>query len=313
VEAILREYRPESDFLRIRDMLARHYARFGITTSWRVERWVYARHFVAPLLGAARYAQTTEDAMQGIRNWESQIGVWEDDTGQIVAVVHGEADGPGSAFTQRRPGADGLLNQMVEYAEEHLAHPDTGRLALYIPDGDEGLRAVAAWRGHEMNVEWAGHDSEFDCSELSPKRLPDGFTIASMADCPDVEPRRKALSLGFGHTDRSEWTSAVCYRELQKAPDYRAELDLFVIAPDGEYVSCCIAWYDTWNRIAAIEPVCTLPDYRRRGLGREVVYEAIRRAAALGAGSVWVGTAKPFYLAIGFRVRHTAHSWQNPA
>jgi len=152
VEAILREYRPESDFLRIRDMLARHYARFGITTSWRVERWVYARHFVAPLLGAARYAQTTEDAMQGIRNWESQIGVWEDDTGQIVAVVHGEADGPGSAFTQRRPGADGLLNQMVEYAEEHLAHPDTGRLALYIPDGDEGLRAVAAWRGHEMGL-----------------------------------------------------------------------------------------------------------------------------------------------------------------
>jgi predicted N-acetyltransferase YhbS len=313
VATTLRQYRPESDFLRIRDMLARHYAQFGVTTSWRVERWVYARYFVAPLLGAARYAQTAEDAVQGIRNWESAIGVWEDDAGKIVAVVHGKGDGPGSAYSQRRPGADGLLDQMVDYAEEHLRHPSTGKLSLYVPDRDEGLRAAAARRGYEMNVAWAGHDSEFDCSKLPPKRLPGGFAIGSMVDNPDVGPRRKVLSLGFGHTDPSEWTSAVCYRELQRAPDYRPELDLFVVAPDGEYVSCCIAWYDPRNRIGALEPVCTHPDYRRRGMGREVVYEAIRRVAALGAGSVWVGTDKPFYLAIGFRVRHTAHFWERPA
>jgi predicted N-acetyltransferase YhbS len=313
VDATLREYRHEDGFLRVRKMLARLYPQFGRTTCWRVERWVYARYFLAPLFGAAQFAQTAEDAARGIRNWESAIGIWEGEDGEIAAVAHGESDGPGLAFTQRRPGADELLDEMIAYAEERLAHPDAAELNLYVPDRDDGLRAAAARRGYEMRPDWPGHDSAFDCADVPPMNLPDGFRIASMADLPDVEPRRKVLSLGFDHTDPAEWTSAVCYRELQKAPDYRPELDLFVVAPDGEYASCCIAWYDALNRIGALEPVCTHPDYRLRGLAREVVYEAIRRVAALGGRRVWVGTDKPFYLAIGFRVRHTSHFWRRPA
>ena len=47
-----------------------------------------------------------------------------------------------------------------------------------------------------------------------------------------------------------------------------------------------------------LEPVGTVPEHRRRGLGRAVVYEAIRRAAALGAEKVVVGAGLAFYLAM---------------
>jgi ribosomal protein S18 acetylase RimI-like enzyme len=265
---------------------------------------------IAPIFGAAAYPQTPEEAARGIVNWERAIGVWEDDAGRIVAVVHGESDGPGRAFMQRRAGRDDVLDSMIGFAERSLAHPDTGRLSLYVPDGDWRLRAAAVRRGYEVSAERAEHESQFDYTHRLADRLPDGFCFRSMADSGDVEPRRKAMGLGFDHTDPGEWVPAFCYRELQRAPGYRPDLDVCIVAPDGEYVASCIGWHDERNQIGGLEPVCTIPPYRRRGLGREVVYEVLRRLAAAGARTVWVGTDMPFYIAIGFRVRHAAHYWQ---
>ncbi|MFO8009041.1 MAG: GNAT family N-acetyltransferase [Candidatus Brocadiia bacterium] len=90
---------------------------------------------------------------------------------------------------------------------------------------------------------------------------------------------------------------------------HRPDLDLSVVAPDGELASGCIIWHNARNRMGILEPVCTHPDYRRRGLGRAVVLDAIRRAAALGATRAVVDTTKPFYPAIGFREKHTGHMW----
>jgi predicted N-acetyltransferase YhbS len=58
-----------------------------------------------------------------------------------------------------------------------------------------------------------------------------------------------------------------------------------------------------------LEPVGTTPEHRRKGLARAVVYEAIRRAAALGAQKVVVGAGLQFYLDIGFEKVHTSYVW----
>jgi len=65
------------------------------------------------------------------------------------------------------------------------------------------------------------------------------------------------------------------------------------VAPDDRFASCCIVWYDEMNRTGTLEPVATHPDFRRMGLGGEVVLEAVRRAAALGAEKVY-GATVPF-------------------
>ena len=58
-----------------------------------------------------------------------------------------------------------------------------------------------------------------------------------------------------------------------------------------------------------LEPVGTVPEHRRAGLARAVVFEAIRRAATLGAERVVVGAGLEFYLAIGFEKVHTSYVW----
>ena len=130
-----------------------------------------------------------------------------------------------------------------------------------------------------------------------------------MAQGGDIALRCKVQGLGFDHPDPSDWTTVSEYKQVQEAPDYREDLDLYVKGPDGEYVSCCIVWYDTYNRMGIFEPVCTHPDFRRKGFGKAVVMEGVRRIAALGADRAWVGSGLPFYEAIGFEKRYVGYDW----
>ncbi len=69
------------------------------------------------------------------------------------------------------------------------------------------------------------------------------------------------------------------------------------------------------NRIGMLEPVGTHPDHQRRGLGRVVVREGLRRLATLGATVAYVGCAdsKPagcLYRSVGFADSDVERLWQ---
>jgi predicted N-acetyltransferase YhbS len=310
-----RRYRPEQDFLRIRDFLVETYQAFEKPLNWRIERWNYARYFVAPLVGT--YGQEEpdlEDSLKAIRFWEDTIGVWENDQHEIVGVVNMEHPNPehpgfGEAFFQRHPQYPFLLDEMLDYAEATLISKKTNSLFTYIYDHDESFQTLVQQRGYEKDAQDVGYDSEFVIEHLPEQNLPEGYVIRSMAQENNIELRREVFGRAFNHLDPSEWPSAFSYEELQRAPDYRKDRDLYIVGPDGKYVSCCIVWYDEQNRLGILEPVGTHPDFRGRGLGRGVVLEGIRRAAALGAEKVCVGSGQRFYEAIGFQKKYVCYRW----
>jgi predicted N-acetyltransferase YhbS len=305
-----RAYRPDTDFLAVRDLLAEHYEHDGRRLNWHITRWEYARHFVTPMIGTRhQYDPSPEESMAGIRFWEALVGIWEDG-GQVVGAVCTEYPWRGDAFIQRHPAHDDVLGRMLAYAEEHLSDPETRTVHVFVCDHDVPLLEAVRERGYVRNDDRYEDVSEYDVRKLPPRALPDGFEIRSVADELDIERRRAIFGLGFDHEDPAEWPSAFAYAELMRAPDYRRDLDLFVVAPDGEYVSSAIIWFDPQNRSGILEPVCTHPDHRRRGLGREVVLEGIRRAAALGARRAIVDTAMQFYLSFGFEPKFRGHYWR---
>jgi predicted N-acetyltransferase YhbS len=306
-----RKYDHTRDFLRVRDFLSATYALVDNPINWRLDRWNYARYFVIPMIGAyAKDPVSAKDSLQAIRLWEDRIRLWEDDGGRILAVTAMEYPWLGEVFFLRHPKDNSLLDDMFEDAEGNLAHPDNRNLWIHIHEHDEPLKAVAQRRGFRKDAERFEEDTEFIIrGELPEPDLPEGFVIRSMADENDLERRRKAFGRGFNHEDPKEWPNLFSYQELQRAPDYRKDRDLYVVAPDGEYVSFCILWWDERNRMGILEPVGTVPEHRRKGLARAVVYEAIRRAAALGAEKVVVGAGLEFYLAIGFQKVRTCYAW----
>ncbi len=311
MHATQRAYHADTDFGRVRDLLIETFPHFFRLSNWRIERWNYCRYLVAPFFGDPDPAASAAC----IRYWEETTRIWEDANGRIVGVVNIEAPAEwhpeyNEVWLQRRPGGAALLDEMLAYAEATFPHPKTGVVTVHANETDAELAAALEKRGFVRDAEPSESDAEYVITEPPQVTLPRGYAFVSMADENNLARRSEIFGRSFNHPDPKDWASLATIAEMQRAPDYHPELDLVLTNPAGEGVACCTIWWDEINRIGILEPVGTHPDYRRRGLGRAVVWEAIRRVAARGARSVWVGSAQPFYLAIGFRWRGYSSKWR---
>ncbi len=302
MKAIMRPYRAPQDFFLIRDFLKTAYYSFSRPTNWGLERWNWGRYHPSMFSG---------DIEANIRHFESSIRIWQDEKGRVLAVLNTEQPKPnGEVWIQRIPEADKILDEILETAERELADPKDGILHLDVYDHDEALLTAVKRRGYSP-PSWKGHFSEMDITGLETPKLEAGFRIRSMAEAGlKVEERCRVQGLGFDHSDPAEWMRPEEYAQVRQAPDYRAELDLIIESPRGDYASMCIVWYDDYNKICFFEPVCTPPEYRKRGMGRAVIREGLNRAYKLGARKAYVGSGQDFYASIGFKRLYQSGPWE---
>ena len=94
-------------------------------------------------------------------------------------------------------------------------------------------------------------------------------------------------------------------------PEYRSDLDLVAVVPDGRLAAFCVCWLgkDSEGSLGGqIEPVGVLEDYRKLGLGLAILSEGLQRLHHCGADRVYVETDKhrnaalELYGATGFSV-----------
>lgn len=316
--ARFRKYRPD-DFLKIRDFLVTHYNAFEHPVNWDMVRWNYARYFCAPMIGAWGLGEEAEKipdttgrkSEEAVRFWESSIGVWETDAEegcQIAGVVCPDEYVPwhpafGQAFLQRSPDFESLLPEMLEYAEKTFI--GKGLTRIYIGEHDKTLQEAARGKGFVRDEKPCMHYMEYDLKDIPDSALPQGYRFVTMAENNDIEKRREVLGLSFKHPDPADWAIAYSYRELQKAPDYRKELDMMVERPDGKWAACTIGWYDSFNKIGTLEPVGAI----QLGMGREVVIEGLRRLKDLGAEVAHMDSGLKFYEKIGFEKKFPIYRW----
>jgi len=314
--ARMRIYEPERHFLRVRNFLNETYCAFPHPCNWGLERWNYARYFVAPMLGAeGTETGVPEGSLKAIALWESLVRIWEDENGRIIGVTciehpHNQHSGFGEIFIQRHPDRLDLIEEMVSVGEELYADPKRGRAHMWAFDSDEALNRVLAARGFVRKDDSAFGYLEYSFGEIPKAALPDGYTLQSMAEENDIEKRREIFGRGFNHEDPRDWPCAFAYEELQRAPDYHKENDLVIVAPNGDYAACAIVWHDDVNKVGHLEPLGTHPEHRRKGLAKAILCEGIRRLQ--GLGSTWMpmeNGGEPFYHAFGFVEKGTQYAW----
>jgi mycothiol synthase len=314
--ARMRTYEPNRDFLRVRDFLNDTYLRFRHPYNWGLERWNYARYFVAPMLGAyGTEPETPQGSLDAIRLWEKMVRIWEDESGGIIGVTCIEHPDPthpgyGEIFVNRHPDHPDLLGEMVAVGEELYVDPRRNRTHLWAFEDDEDLIAVLESRGYVRKDSAESGYLVCEFGEIPEPDLPEGYALHSMADEVDIEKRREIFGRGFDHEDPKEWPCAFAYEELMRAPDYRKEHDLFIVAADGTYAACAIVWFDEPNSVGHLEPLGTHPEHRRKGLAEQILWEGIRRLKAQGAR--WMpmtGGFEPFYRAFGFEEKTKQRAW----
>lgn len=241
-----------------------------------------------------------------------KIGVWED-SGRIVGVVHYEHK-LGEAFFEIHPGYTHLKPEMLEHAEKYLYGKTKQRrryIKAFVNDFDEEFEALVKSRGYEKDDTLARLMSQLKITRpFRPDTpLPDGFRLNSLAEDNDLAKLDRLIWRGFDHGDEPPEIEIEKRKKQQLVPNYRKDLNIIIVASDGNYVAYAGTWFEATNRFAYVEPVCTDPDYRRRGLGKAAVLEGIRRCGELGAEVAYVGNVLPFYLAMGFKKIFSCNCW----
>ena len=243
-----------------------------------------------------------------------RITVWEHN-GEIVALATYES-ALGEGHLVIDPNHGDLAPEVVSIAAERLADAE-GRIRLLVPDRDSTVQEAAYAAGFRPTNgrEW---DSYLPVAATTlATTVPAGYRLATLAEEPDPAQYGEVLWKGFDHEANegpfrpTEQTLANITHQ-RSGPGYDPELNMVAIAPEGTFAAHCGIWHQPGEHYAVIEPVATVPEHRRRGLGRAVVHAAIERAAARGATEAWVGSTLPLYLAIGFRPWGADTWWERP-
>ena len=88
---------------------------------------------------------------------------------------------------------------------------------------------------------------------------------------------------------------------------FNKALCLSAADPSGEPVSHCSLWFHPDTDYAYVEPVCTIPGYRGKGIAATLLSEALNRAKVLGAKKAYVISDLPFYEKLSFeKMQHYA-------
>ncbi|MBN2556680.1 MAG: GNAT family N-acetyltransferase [Anaerolineales bacterium] len=298
-----RIYETPEDYWRIREFLRKVFLlNERRELDWQVYRFDYWRWHGIENLGDGRL--------------EEDVFLWEAPDGEIAAVLNRE--GRGEAFLQVHPRlrTPGLEEEMIAAAEAHLSIPGKGgrRLSIWAHAHDELRREILKRRGYI-----AGTHPEYRRRSLSDP-IPDtpaaeGYTIRSLGGVEEL-PARSMVSWKAFHPDApadpdQDWT---WYRNIQRAPLYRRDLDIVAVGPDGDLASFCTVWFDDVTRTGAFEPVGTAPAHQRRGLGSAVMVEGMRRLKLVGADMATVGSyneaAHGLYASLGFTDYILMEPWE---
>lgn len=242
-----------------------------IDNNWepgRMDWWRYNYHAekeTAFFRANARYWQTNTDEVVGL--FISEYG--RDD---FFIVVHPD-------FWDLFPH---ILNWTVAVWAQGKTKISTDVYTFGQQKIDQLMAAGFFEEGHIENVRTyplTNYDFSYD---LKP-----GFELMSFAEYGNYQSKVKLVQNSF---DNPNFTEARLH-SLQRSPNYRAELDLVIVNPQGESVAYCMGWVEENNPKAGfIEPMGVHSQYRRNSFGTVLAKECFKRLGNLGVESVWIAS-----------------------
>ncbi len=223
-----------------------------------------------------------DESPEGVKSAQ----LWQDENGRVVGFVWMNEDA-----TDWVCHADnrGLLDEMLEWSEmERIKlYGSQDEEPLYncisIFDCDPHSQKTAAGRGYQQTEDFGYYGRRSLTENIPQVSVPKGYTIKSITTEDEIK-QRAAMNILAGNEITFEKYKIM----MEKSPTYRQDLDLTGLAPHGNVAGFCTVWYDAVSHIGIFEPYAVHPDHLRKGLGRSLLLEGMKRLKDLGAVSVFV-------------------------
>ncbi|MDJ0792513.1 MAG: GNAT family N-acetyltransferase [Acidimicrobiia bacterium] len=289
-----------SDVMRIHEFLAEIYAETRTGRAWEIRRWE-----------GSFWHDDPDTVAQSLATSRADIRIWEEG-GAIVAVAHPE--GQGDVHLETHPRRADIEDEMLAWAEDALSRSDGGSrtLTAFALTDDRRRRALLATRGYRREPWHLVQRWRSLVDDAPSASVADGYRLRSLrpGDVEDASALAQVINAAFGH---SFGPSALL--NFERSPSYRHELQIVAQARDGTIAAHAGVTLDRRNLLAIVEPVCTHPDHRRRGLASACMAEGIRRARALGAMRATVSTgddnpSNEVYARLGFAEVEVVEAWR---
>ena len=291
---VSRGYDAERDFQRVMKFLRDSYAETGSLHNWLPPRFENSRAEVA----------------SGTRLWEEVDGPEP----RVVAVANPEARYV--YFIQMDPDYAYLEGEVVEWIVEHCASLKSSGEELTVSivalEGNPARETALKEHGFERGPVYGIFRLRAVDAPIPDVRPPEGYVIRSVRPDEDFDRIAAAVRVVFGH---GEWFTAEVLEGLSRASFYRGDLDLVAVAPNGDIASFCTFRMDPPSRVTELEPMGTLPEYRRMGLAKAILIEGFRRLKRYDPTLLYIGgaadtpEANRLYEVTGFTERYDYYHW----
>jgi GNAT superfamily N-acetyltransferase len=268
------------------------------------------------LVSGARYLKLTTTLLQRMRLGSPDGGIWEAADIQWWRRQERPSDEHGQLFW-----LDGRGEPVAAVIVTDFFH--SVQCDVLVPPGESGL-GRAVWQGALRRA--AAVPAEF------PVRSDDAAGLAALAAAgyrpagePGVvatwlaaanRPQVPGLAPGYRLVSRAGAAAGPHWLAARNGPRvearlgqcalYRPELDLAVVAPDGQVAGYGLFWADPVTRVGLVEPMRTEDAHQRRGLASHLLAAGLDRLAAHGCERLKVSNDISLYLRAGFQPLRTA-------
>ena len=230
----------------------------------------------------------------------TSIAMFKDENGTIVGLTTYDT-GYDDRVYLIHTSSDKML---LEYMVDTVLEAEGDGAVIKANSNDTVICQILQEKGFEKKHRCACILS-LDLSNPQEYSIPDVYTMSPQGFVADPWQYQLVIHKGFDNEGIPErWDDEF----LKRIPHVNEDLKTFAIA-NNEYCAHCGLWYSTGNT-AYVEPVATVPEHRKQGLAKAVVYEACTRANAFGAKRAIVISDQEFYFRIGFILSSEVYDWE---
>ncbi|WP_019419032.1 GNAT family N-acetyltransferase [Paenibacillus sp. OSY-SE] len=244
------------------------------------------------------------------RDIMNKIGLWFSNDELVGMATYDHYFG--EAFFVNKQGFEELEKELLEYAIATFSNENG--LGIAVNDTDTHTLELLRSRNFVKN-EQAENILELTLDNVSlDYKISEGITIKNLDVKKDLYKHHNMLWKAFDHEGQAPVDETTMNKQqvMLSATNLNPFLHIVAENEDGEYVAYCGLWYCQKTDYAYVEPVCTIPEYRQKGLGKAVVLEALKRSHSLGAKKAYVISDSPFYKSLGFQQHsHYTFYWHD--
>jgi GNAT superfamily N-acetyltransferase len=297
-----RPYRSTNDLYEIGQLIRRAYARQRYFNGWSVCRFdIWAQRRIA------------DAAYFDDRIWQKHFQLAYDENETLLGAAfafnnHHWRNNPEPYALILDPAHPHLTGKLLDWAEAD------GMCEVEIMQGNIFLTGLIQSRGYTRSSDFM-FIREKTLKGTPPElvNLPPGYSIRVL-DPLEWNCYFEAVDAVFHMMDTHE-----AFASIRRAPSNVDDLHLNVVNDQNQMAAFCSVWLDRESNVAEFEPVGTVPQFQKQGLGAALMAHACNRLREMNCPTAKVESwsespgANKLYSACGFAEQDRLYSWKKGA